>query len=52
MTVYAVMRYTETLGIWELGDIYTTEEKARADANQYNLIWGKGHAYVIKREVQ
>ena len=52
MTVYAVMRYCEAIGIWELGDIYITEEKAKANAIQYNRIWGNGHAYVITREVQ
>ena len=52
MTVYTVMYYDETIKIWQLGGIYQKEEDARAEANQYNLIWGNGHAYVISREVQ
>lgn len=50
MTVYAVFYYDKPNGIWQLGGIYATEEKAREEAEHYKLIYGYG--YVLSRVLQ
>jgi hypothetical protein len=52
MNVYAVMYYQQSIGIWQLGSIYQNEKSATAEADQYNMIWGSGSAYVITRTLQ
>ena len=50
MTVYAVFYYDKPNGIWQLGNIYTSEEKAREEAEHYKLIYGYG--FVLSRVLQ
>jgi len=50
MTVYAVLYYDKPNGIWQLGNIHTTEEKAREEAEHYKLIYDYG--YVLPRILQ
>lgn len=43
MTVYAVFYYDKPNGMWQLGNIHTTEKGAREEAEHYKQEYGYGY---------